>query len=194
MEVTTTTSNHKNDELITLIKSQMTEKNEENEELFINDNIMKFTKNIEFMKLSIEYKKLNIEKEKITLINRLIPMCKNVEEIHNLLDKIFNSNIKNNKEQNKNTSQKTTTEVKEAVEDDYAAFVSEKIIKTGNPKDKIRKNELKQEFDKWFQESQGSRKIPKGVELYEYMNKKYGTYAATGWHCINIIYPQEEEY
>jgi hypothetical protein len=161
---------------------------------------MKFTKNIEFMKLSIEYQKLNVENDKITLINRLIPMCKNVEEIHNLLDKIFNSNIKNNKaniknnkEQNKNTSQKTTTEVKEAVEDDYAAFVSEKIIKTGNPKDKIRKNELKQEFDKWFQESQGSRKIPKGVELYEYMNKKYGTCKTTGWHCINIIYPQEEE-
>jgi P4 family phage/plasmid primase-like protien len=78
-------------------------------------------------------------------------------------------------------------------QDHLAAFVSEKIIKTGNPKDKIRKNELKQEFDKWFQESQGSRKIPKGVELYEYMNKKYGTCKTTGWHCINIIYPQEEE-
>ena len=67
MEVTTTTSNHKNDELITLIKSQMTEKNEENEELFINDNIMKFTKKIEFMKLSIEYQKLNVENDKIDL-------------------------------------------------------------------------------------------------------------------------------
>jgi hypothetical protein len=41
----------------------------------------------------------------------------------------------------------------------------------------------------WFQESQGSRKVPKGEELFEYMNKKYGTCAATGWHCINIIYP-----
>jgi hypothetical protein len=129
MKVTSTTSNHKNDELITLIKSQMTEKNEE---LFINDNdnIMKFTKNIELL---IEYKKLNVENDKITLINRLIPMCKNVEEIHNLLDKIFNFNIKNNKEQNENTSQQITTEVKEAVEDHLAAFVSEKIMKTGNP-------------------------------------------------------------
>jgi hypothetical protein len=25
------------------------------------------------------------------------------------------------------------------------------------------------------------------------MNNKYGTCATTGWHCINIIYPQEEE-
>ena len=78
-------------------------------------------------------------------------------------------------------------------QDHLAAFVSEKIMKTGNPKDKIQKRELKEEFDKWFQESQGSKKVPKGVELYEYMNNKYGTCKTTGWHCINIIYPQEEE-
>jgi putative DNA primase/helicase len=78
-------------------------------------------------------------------------------------------------------------------QDHIAAFISDKIMKTGNPKDRIKKTELKKEFDMWFQESQGSRKVPKGEELYEYMNKKYGNCKTTGWHCINIIYPQEEE-
>ena len=59
---------------------------------FINDNILKFTKDIEFMKLLIEDKKLNVEKDKINLINGLMQMCKNIEEIHNLLDKVFNTN------------------------------------------------------------------------------------------------------
>ena len=53
---------------------------------FINDNIMKFTKNIEFMKLLIQDKKIN-------MINNLIPLAKNIEEIHNLLDRVFNLKV-----------------------------------------------------------------------------------------------------
>ena len=80
---------------------------------FINDNILKFTKDIEFMKLLIEDKKLNVEKDKITLekdkinlINGLMQMCKNIEEIHNLLDKVFNTN----ETQSENITQEETTQ------------------------------------------------------------------------------------
>ena len=73
---------------------------------FINDNILKFTKDIEFMKLLIEYKKLNVEKDKINLINGLMQMCKNIEEIHNLLDKVFNTN----ETQSENIIQEETTQ------------------------------------------------------------------------------------
>jgi putative DNA primase/helicase len=79
-------------------------------------------------------------------------------------------------------------------QDHIAAFVSDKVIKTGNNKDKIKKTELTYEFKKWFEESQGSRKIPKGEELYEYMNKKFGHAKSNGfWQCVKIIYPEEEE-
>ena len=44
-------------------------------------NILKFTKDIELMKLLIQDKKIN-------MINNLIPLAKNIEEIHNLLDKL----------------------------------------------------------------------------------------------------------
>ena len=78
-------------------------------------------------------------------------------------------------------------------QDHIAAFVSDKVIKTGNNKDRIKKTELAGEFKKWFEESQGSRKTPKGEELYEYMNKKFGQCKSTGWHGVKIVYPEEEE-
>ena len=78
-------------------------------------------------------------------------------------------------------------------QDHIAAFVGDKVLKTGNERDRIKKTELKKEFDMWFQETQGSRKVPKGEELYEYMNKKYGQCKSTGWYGVQIIYPEEEE-
>jgi P4 family phage/plasmid primase-like protien len=78
-------------------------------------------------------------------------------------------------------------------QDHITAFISEKVLKTDNPKEKIKKTELISEFKKWFEESQGSRKIPKGEELYEIMNKKFGQPKSTGWHGIKILYPEEEE-
>ena len=77
-------------------------------------------------------------------------------------------------------------------QDHISAFISEKVMKTGEIKDKIKKTELKKEFDVWFQETQGSRKVPKGEELYEYMTKKFGQCKTTGWHGVAIIYPDEE--
>ena len=78
-------------------------------------------------------------------------------------------------------------------QDHIAAFVSDKIVKTGINKDKIKKTELAGEFKKWFEESQGSRKTPKGEELYEYMNKKFGQCKSSGWHGVKVVYPEEEE-
>jgi P4 family phage/plasmid primase-like protien len=78
-------------------------------------------------------------------------------------------------------------------QDHIAAFVSDKVIKTGDIHHKIKKTELKKEFDMWFQETQGSRKVPKGEELYEYINKRFGTCKSTGWVGLKIIYPEEEE-
>jgi P4 family phage/plasmid primase-like protien len=78
-------------------------------------------------------------------------------------------------------------------QDHIAAFVSDKVMKTGDERHKIKKTELKKEFDMWFQETQGSRKVPKGEELYEYMNKRFGACKSTGWVGVKIIYPEEED-
>ena len=78
-------------------------------------------------------------------------------------------------------------------QDHIAAFISEMIEKTNNPKDRIKKTELGQEFKLWFQREQGTRKIPKGQELYDYMDKKFGQcHKTTGWSSVKIMYPKED--
>jgi len=79
-------------------------------------------------------------------------------------------------------------------QDHISGFISELVLFTGDPNDKIKKKELTQEFTSWFKESQGARKIPKGVELYEYMDKKFGKCKSTGWHGVKIIYPDVDEF
>ena len=79
-------------------------------------------------------------------------------------------------------------------QDHISAFIYENITKTNEPSDKIRKNEAYQHFKIWFQESQGNnRKMPKGEELYAYMDKKFGKHdSKVGWRGIKIIYPEED--
>jgi P4 family phage/plasmid primase-like protien len=74
-------------------------------------------------------------------------------------------------------------------QDHIAAFVAEMICKTDNQKDKVKKAEIANQFKLWFQNEQGSRRTPKGEELYEFMDKKFGPHKSTGWHGIKIVYP-----
>jgi P4 family phage/plasmid primase-like protien len=83
-------------------------------------------------------------------------------------------------------------------QDNIANFVSENVEVTGNVKDKIKQNELLQQFRLWFQQEQGTnRKCPKGQELYDYMDSKFKTHKITkgtkGWAGIKIIYETEDE-
>jgi len=78
-------------------------------------------------------------------------------------------------------------------QDHIAAFVIDRIIKTGVSKHKIGKRVLQDEFKNWFEITQGTRKGPKGEELFEYMNKKFGQCKSTGWHGIKLIEPEEDE-
>jgi P4 family phage/plasmid primase-like protien len=78
-------------------------------------------------------------------------------------------------------------------QDHISAFISEKIIKTDNTKDKIGKRGLQEGFKQWFELTQGSRRSPKGDELFEYMNKKFGQCKSTGWHGVKFVEPDDEE-
>ena len=76
-------------------------------------------------------------------------------------------------------------------QDHIAAFVMENIVKTGNNKDRIKKQELANHFKYWFTQEQGNKKMPKGEELYMYMDKKFGFHKPTGWHGVQILYPDD---
>jgi putative DNA primase/helicase len=78
-------------------------------------------------------------------------------------------------------------------QDHIAAFISERILKTGNKTDKINKTGLKHDFDNWFQQEQGGRKLPKGQELYDFMDKKFGLHTSKGWGGVAFIHPDETE-
>jgi hypothetical protein len=45
----------------------------------------------------------------------------------------------------------------------------------------------------WFQQEQGSRKVPKGEELYEYMNKMFGICSKKGWTGVKYADKEEED-
>jgi putative DNA primase/helicase len=71
---------------------------------------------------------------------------------------------------------------------------------TGFAKDKLRqkeggsvkKTELYEEFKKWYIQHYG-KDIPKGKELNEFMDKRFGIHTKGGWRNIEIIYENEEE-
>lgn len=76
-------------------------------------------------------------------------------------------------------------------QDHIAAYVYEKIRKTNNLNQIIKKKSLIEDFKEWFQLDQGTRKIPKSEELYEYMNKKFGTPNSKGWVGLEFIRDEE---
>jgi len=76
-------------------------------------------------------------------------------------------------------------------QDHIAGFVSEMVSKKEGAK--IAKQELTQQFKTWFQDTQGNKKAPKGVELYEYMDKKFGKCRKDGWVNVKINYETEKD-
>ena len=78
-------------------------------------------------------------------------------------------------------------------QDNISKFVFEFIEKTGDVKDRIKKTELTIQFKFWFEQEQGIRKKPKGQELYNFMDKKFGLHKTTGWHGVKMIYPNTDE-
>jgi len=79
-------------------------------------------------------------------------------------------------------------------QDHIAAFVSDRIRKTSNTKHTIKKKSLLEEFSCWFKQEQGTRRMPKGEELYEYMNKKFGSSnSSKGWVGLEFVRDEEED-
>jgi P4 family phage/plasmid primase-like protien len=77
-------------------------------------------------------------------------------------------------------------------QDHISAFITEKIRQTNNPKQVLKKRSLLEEFTNWFKQEQGTRKMPKGEELYEYTTKKFGNLKSTGWVGLEIVREDDE--
>jgi P4 family phage/plasmid primase-like protien len=86
-------------------------------------------------------------------------------------------------------------------QDHIAAFINEKIVKTGNPEDRVKKTDIYTEFKTWYQQTQGTMTKIKGPEVYGYMDKKFGAHntkkngagSLLGWHGVKMIWPDKNE-
>ena len=48
-----------------------------------------------------------------------------------------------------------------------------------------------EDFKQWFGTENSGMKPPKGKELYEYLDKKYGPCKPNGWYGIAWVQPEE---
>ena len=72
-------------------------------------------------------------------------------------------------------------------EDFWAQFNKEKIAK-GNSDDRIKKTDIRTEFNEWYPQNFGKKGQPAAKELYEYLDKTLGKYRKRGWWGYKIIY------
>jgi len=80
-------------------------------------------------------------------------------------------------------------------QDFISSFITEKIKRTNNTTQSIKKKSLTEEFKLWFQQEQGNRKLPKSEELYEAITKKFKItpHSTKGWIGLEFIRDEEEE-
>lgn len=73
-------------------------------------------------------------------------------------------------------------------QDYLAEFAKEKIVR--RPGSKIKKTEVLHTFREWYTGNYG-RGVPKGRELYEFLDKRFGRYK-NGWNNVSILYDADE--
>jgi len=79
-------------------------------------------------------------------------------------------------------------------QDLVAAFIAENIEQTGNKEDKIKKKEICQQFKDWCNTAHYGRKMPKGSELCDYLDTKYGKCGKScTWTGIRVLYDQQSD-
>lgn len=74
-------------------------------------------------------------------------------------------------------------------QDYLSQFTKDKIMKISGGR--IKKTELSETFKMWYTSNYG-RTVPKGKELYDFMDKRYGAYKNGGWNNVSIIYDEED--
>ena len=75
---------------------------------------------------------------------------------------------------------------------DYLSEFARDKIKMQQGGRGIKKTELYETFKQWYVRGHG-RDVPKGAELYEFMDKKFGKYTNGAWRNVAIIYDDDEQ-
>ena len=76
-------------------------------------------------------------------------------------------------------------------QDYLAEFAKDKLrMKEG---EKIKKVVLVEEFKKWYKANYGQHNIPKGKEVHEYMDRKYGAFRLGGWNNVGLVLDDEDD-
>lgn len=70
-------------------------------------------------------------------------------------------------------------------------FRMDKIETCDDPKGKIKKTEVYTEFKNWYQHTYG-KGVPKGKELYDFLDKQLGKYKKGGWCGYKIRYDEDD--
>jgi P4 family phage/plasmid primase-like protien len=73
---------------------------------------------------------------------------------------------------------------------DYLMEFMKERIKKSTDSDKIKKTEVYEEFKNWFTINYG-KNVPKGRELYEFLDKKCGKYK-NGWKGYVMVYEDDD--
>ena len=74
----------------------------------------------------------------------------------------------------------------EEKENFWRQFINENIVK-GTPDDKIKKTEIRNHFNEWYQTNYQQR-APKSSELYEQLEKNIGKQRNRAWYGYRIVY------
>jgi P4 family phage/plasmid primase-like protien len=74
-------------------------------------------------------------------------------------------------------------------QDYYSEFVADKVQKSAG--EKIKETSLYEVFKSWFQLHHG-KYVPKGRDLFEFMNKKFGRKQRGVWNNVRIIYDNSD--
>jgi len=75
-------------------------------------------------------------------------------------------------------------------QDYLSEFVKENIEKSQDSV--IKKDELYQHFSTWYKEHYG-RMVPKGKEIFDFMNNKFGKCKKKQWNGVKIVYVYDDE-
>jgi P4 family phage/plasmid primase-like protien len=76
-------------------------------------------------------------------------------------------------------------------QDHISAFILEMIVKTGDQKDILKKTEATNQFKLWFEGHNNGLKMPRGQDLIDVLEKKFGRYSQPGWRGVKINYNTE---
>lgn len=78
-------------------------------------------------------------------------------------------------------------------QDNISTFVSECIMKTQDASNRIGKTGVREAYKLWHNNEYGGKKVPKPSDIYEAMDKKFGSFKKNGWSYVAFVEDEDDE-